>query len=281
MSKIAIVSDTAADMSAEFLKKYDIHMVNAFVTIGTDVYVLGDLEIDEFYTMMEHATAATWPKTSQPRAHDLLEVYEQLKSQGYTHILSIHVASTLSGTINSANVAKGMIDEIDIRIIDSRGVSANLTAVLIKARELIDSKKDIDTIITELDEFSNGLTSYLTLATLENLVKGGRISKINFFLGSLLKIKPILRLHQSELAAFSKARGFDKAVSKVYEIATKGREPSDSFNYIIAHTRVGDQAKTMEAKLLAEFPKAKGFIMEIGIVVAVHAGPGGLLLMVY
>ena len=115
MSKsIAIVTDTSSDITQELIDKYNIFVVDAYVHFGTDTYRNRDMTLKEFYDRLDLATDDNYPKTSQASSHDFLTIYEKLKNEEYKHILSIHVSNRLSGTINSANVAAGMTEGIEI-----------------------------------------------------------------------------------------------------------------------------------------------------------------------
>lgn len=281
MVKIALVSDSTADMPSELANSNDINFVEAYVHFGTETFVASDMTMEEFHNRAENASKADFPKTSQPKAHDLLEVYEKLKESGFECIFSIHVASELSGTINSANVARGMIDGVDIRIIDCRGTTANLMATLLEAREFVNAGQSPDEIESKLEEFCTSLYSYISLRTLDNLVRGGRISKVRYRLGGLLNIKPVLRLGGGAISAFDKARGVEKAREKAYALATERFEQDHPFKYVISHTREEELAKKFEQRLLSEFPNASGHCVEIGLAISVHAGRGAILVLTY
>lgn len=281
MENIAIVSDTTSDMTKEMAKDLDIHLVDAYVHFGNESYTVSDFELTEFLDLAEQADKSNFPTTSQPKPDDMLEIYTQLKKDGYDTILSVHLSDKLSGTINSANIAKDMMEGIAIKIINTQGVSALLTACLIRTRRLVNENIQPDLIVEDIERFGKSLEGFFSLKTLEYLFRGGRMSRIKYRLGWLLNIKPILRIHNGEIAPYAKARGVDNARKKVYEIAIEQYDPKSKFNYIIAHSDALEYAQFVDTKIKESFPNSNGFIMEIGIVVSVHVGRGALLVFTY
>lgn len=280
-SDIAIVTSTASDLPKDMAKKLGIYLVDTYVHFGTDTYRDRDLKIDDFHEKIRNTDKHSFPKTSQPSAQDFTEMYEKLKNQGYKTILSIHLSVKLSGTINSANVAAGMLEGIDIRLIDTQGASFTVTACVLRALELVDKGKSVDAIVKEITKMGENVEGFFTLKTLDNLVRGGRMSRVRYRLGKWLNIKPVLRVGDNEISAHDKARGVEASREKMYNYATSGFTKGQKFKYIIAHSRLLGDAQDLEKRVKKEFPKSSGFIAEIGISIGVHTGEGALFLSCY
>ncbi|MHA2098651.1 MAG: DegV family protein [Candidatus Kariarchaeaceae archaeon] len=280
-AKVAIVTSTASDFPSEMAKELGVHVVDTYVHFGTDTYRNRDMEIAEFHERVRNSDKKDFPTTSQPSAQDFTEVYERLKNDGYTTIISIHISVKLSGTINSANVAAGMIEGLDIRLVDTHGASFTVTACVLKALDLLEKGKSVDDIVREVTKMGQKIHGFFTLKTMDNLVRGGRVGKVRYRLGKLLNIKPVLRVGSGAITAHDKARGVDASREKMYSHATEGFTKGQKFNYIVAHSRLYDEAEILEKKVKKDFPKSSGFIGEIGISVGVHAGEGALFLLCY
>lgn len=280
-SEIAIVTSTGSDLPPKMAKELGVSLVDTYVNFGTDIYRDRDMKIEDFHERVKKTDKHSFPTTSQPSAQDFTEVYEKLKNDGYKTILSIHLSVKLSGTINSANVAAGMLEGIDIRIIDTQGASFTITACVLRAVELVKKGKSADQIVKEITKMGENIEGFFTLKTLDNLVRGGRMGKIRYRLGKWLNIKPVLRVGNDEIAAHDKARGVEASREKMYQYATAGLTKGQKFNYIVAHSRLLSEAKNLEKRVKKDFPKSSGFIGEIGISIGTHTGEGALFLTCY
>ncbi|OLS27163.1 MAG: DegV domain-containing protein [Candidatus Heimdallarchaeota archaeon LC_2] len=280
-SEIAIVTSTASDFPPEMAKKLGINLVDTYVHFGTETYCNADMTMDEFHAKVENSTKHTFPKTSQPSPQNFTETYEALKNQGFKTIISIHLSGKLSGTLNSANVAAGMLDGIDIRIIETHGASFTVTACVLKAVEMLEKNEPVDKIVKKIEKIGSEMTGFFTLKTLDNLVKGGRMGRVRYRFGKLLNIKPVLRVGYNEIKAVDKTRGRDASVDRMYELATDKFTKGMKFNYIIAHGMIPEQAQELEKRLKKDFPKSTGFIGEIGMAISVHTGKGALFVLAY
>lgn len=280
-SEIAIVTSTASDFPPEMAKELGVHLVDTYVHFGTETYRNADMTMEEFHKKVENSTKQSFPKTSQPSPQNFTETYEALKNQGYKTIISIHLSGKLSGTLNSANVAAGMLDGIDIKIVDTHGASFTVTACVLMALDMLKKKESPDKIVTKIEKIGSELCGYFTLETLDNLVKGGRMGKLRYRFGKLLNIKPVLRVGYNEIAPVDKTRGREASIERMYDLGTEKFTKGMKFKYIIAHGSLPDKASELEKRLKKEFPKCNGFIGEIGMAISVHAGKGALFILTY
>lgn len=196
--KIKIVTDSTWDLDTYYKIKYDIDVVPLYIKIKDKIYKdLVDIKKDEFYKLMQNLKEPV--STSQPTPNDFLTTYKKY-IKDYDYILSIHISSKLSGTINSAYSAKNEIDDMNkIVIYDSSYVSGALGLMVTEAAIQKDLGKDINSILKYLDQLKKIIKSIFILDNLEVLNRGGRIGKAKYLLGSLLNYKPILTIKNGDV----------------------------------------------------------------------------------
>jgi len=174
-----------------------------------------------------------------------------------------------------------MLDGIDIKIIDSHGVTFNLSACVMKAVDLLKIGESVDQIEAKVDEFGRNLRSFATLSTLDNLVRGGRMGPVRYRFGKLLGIKPVLIIGDDQVKAHDKARGVLKSRKKMYHHATARIKSSEPIRYFIAHADLEEEANELEKRFNTDYPKSTGGVFEIGALISVHTGRGALFILAY
>lgn len=214
--------------------------------------------------------------TSQTSTGTVASVYEKLRDNGYTDILAITVSSKLSGTYQGADLAKDLVDNVNVYVIDSRSVSMGEVFLVTTAIEMIKNGADIKTIIDKLEQIRDNVTIYVLVDTLKYLVKNGRLSATSGFLGSLLKIKPLLKIQKDgSLVPHEKIRTTNKARARLMEIITE--EIKDlNVDVFIAYTNNRVEAQEFKDELLVTYPNLKVDLVPLTPVVGAHAGPGTL-----
>ncbi len=215
---IALVTDSTSDLPKEILEKYQIEVVPLTVHFGEKVYQDKiDLTTEEFFAKME--SSEKMPTTSQPSVGLFMEKYREL-SKEYDQILSIHLSSKLSGTIESARLAAVEIDDCQIEIIDSRVTTLGLGFLVMMAARLRDQGKDIAFIKEKIENMRKNIYIAFTVSDLSYLEKGGRIGKAQAFLGSIFNFNPILELDgsQGEILPREKVRGAKKTNRRMLAI---------------------------------------------------------------
>lgn len=276
--KIALVTDTVSNISIQEAEKLNIHLVPLHVHFENDNYKdLYELETADFYKKMQEEEEL--PKTSQPVIGEFIEIYEELLEE-YDHILSIHLSGGLSGTFASAHSAAIEVNAERITVYDTQHVSVLQGNIVLEAHRLLEKGWEVDAIIERLDFLSDHARGYVAVETLENLVKGGRLSGAAGTLANILKIKPILLLQQDEVVAHEKVRTLSRAIRRVKAIAEERMQELEAENLTpqldILHGGVLKLAEQTRAELLEKYPEQKISIKEISPVVGVHAGPGAL-----
>lgn len=274
MATVALVTDSTADIPREARERLGIAMVPLKVNFGPDAYLDNiDLEPAAFYQKLTHSSVL--PTTSQPSPADYFDIFKRLSGEGRP-VISIHLSSALSGTYQSATIAKSMLEgEGDVTVIDSKSASYGYGMIVVKAAEMAARGEPADAILEEVRRMRKELRLYFVVDTLEYLQKGGRIGKAAAVVGSLLNIKPILTIDDDGgIHPVDKVRGQKRALSRIAELLEQdvGNRP---VHLGIALTPGFDaQAKEMSELLRGRLDTASYTESEIGPVVGSHAGPG-------
>ncbi|WP_434284038.1 DegV family protein [Clostridium botulinum] len=268
MEKIKIITDSTADLPKDIIEKYDIEVIPLFVSFGDKVYKDGvDIKLEQLFTKIEKENV--FPQTSQVNPQRFYEYYKKYTDKGYS-IISIHISSKMSGTYQSACLAKDMLDSDNIIVIDSNNVTSGLGLLVIKACKLKDEGLSIEEIVKGVKETIPHIKSVLAFETLDYLVKGGRLSKTAGFIGNVLGIKPILAVENGEMVVKDKVRGSKKAIRAIFEyigkLGLKQGEPC-----ILLHVQNKDILGTLRENLNQD--EANFIECTVGCVVGIYAGP--------
>ena len=269
---IKIVIDSTADMPSALVQEYGITVVPLNVHFGTEVF-RDSIEIspDEFYKRL--ASSPKLPTTSQPTVGDFLEVYQEL-SNTTDEIVSIHVSGKLSGTLNSANQAKGQYTgDARIEVVDSEHVSMGLGMVAIAASKAAQGGASIEDVVKEAKQTISKVQFVGLVDTLEYLEKGGRIGKAQALVGSILRLKPLLTVKDGEVHPLEKIRTRSKGIDRLCDIV-KEHAPLESL--AVVYTTTPDDAAQLADRLRPLVPSGDIPISQVGPVVGTHAGPGVL-----
>ncbi|MEW6228662.1 MAG: DegV family protein [Bacillota bacterium] len=280
MQKVAIVTDSTADLPRGTYEEHGIVVVPLLVHFGDEIYRDGvDLSSDEFYDKL--VSSKILPRTSQPSPHDFQVVYGDLASKS-EEIVSIHLSSKLSGTYQSATIAAGMMKDTKVRVIDGKGASAATGLLVLEAARLAGSGATADDIVARIDHLIEGMVVFFTVDTLEYLEKNGRIGKATAFLGTLLSIRPLLQLYDGEVTPFEKVRGSKAKVLARMIAAAKERAPSGKrLRAAIMHGAVPEEAAALRQTVERELACDEILTACLGPVIGSHAGPGTLGLAFY
>ncbi len=271
---LAIITDSTCDLPAEKLKALGVERVPLYVNFKGGVFKdwleIGPKEIAEGVE-----GGADMPTTSQPSPQDFTDAYQEAIQNGADEILCITISSALSGTYQSANVAKESVDA-NVHVFDSQAASVGIAMLVQRAVTMRDEGSGMDAIMRELERIREQSLLRFTVGSLDFLQKNGRIGGAQALLGGLLKIKPILGLVEGRVEPVGRVRGEKKArseiVSQTQEYASKeGGTPVVYFLHIQDLEAAGELQKQLEASGL-EFRNAGTH--EIGAVIASHVGPG-------
>lgn len=270
MEKIKIITDSTGYIPKKYIDENNITVVPLHYSLGGEMKSEGfPGEFTGFFKELEKSDL--FPTTSQPSTGDFLEEFKKAFDEGYEGIIAILLSSKLSGTYNNALIAKNMLEDERISIIDSQQSVASLRFLVEDATSMVKDGKNMDEIVDYIENKKNKIHVYFTVDTLEYLKRGGRLTGFEFAIGSILNIKPIIQLKDGELKPVGKVRGKNKAVSAIIENLY-----SDVKRISICHILNEDEALKLKENLASEYPKADISIDELGPVIGSHLGTKGI-----
>jgi fatty acid kinase fatty acid binding subunit len=273
VSRVAIVTDSASDLPPAAAAAAGIEVVPLVVTFGSQTYKAGvELSTDEFWRRMT-APDAPFPTTAASAPGDFRTAYERCFAAGAPAIVSVHVAGTLSGTIKSAEIARGMLPDRDIRIVDSGSASMGQGILAELGVDMAKRGAGADEIAAAIEDRKADLDLYVALDTLEYLKKGGRISGAQAAIGTLLSVKPIITIREGLVHTADKPRTRGKARERVLELLTQ--RPIERLAVLYAPPADGEAfRREVLARLTGKLDPARVSIQPIGPSVGPHIGPG-------
>ena len=275
--KIGILA--CGNSGADYYKfDYPVKVFHSFLHLNEELYEdFVDITADQFYQRLINEPNVD-VKTSQAPTGYILEMYQQMKEEGYTHILVVTISSQLSGTYQGAVLAADMIEGVTVRVVDSKSVSYGQLYLMLEAIKLIkNGENDLEKIAQTIEALIPNINILVYVDTLKYLVKNGRLSAASGAVGTLLKIKPILRLTQQDgkLVPHEKIRTSKKALKRSLEIfnnETNGRKVT----MFLAYTNNKEFAAEVAAQIGKDRPDVKIELVPLTPVVGAHAGPGTL-----
>jgi len=270
---IKIVTDSTAYLPQSIVEKNDLRVVPLCVHFGDRTYREGvDLSHDEFYTRLKEAPVL--PTTSQPSAGEFHQVFSELVAQGH-EIVTLTISSRLSGTWNSAMAAKEMMPDARISVVDSLSTSVGLMLMIEAAVNARNAGASREEIVQQVEEIKKKMNVFFVVDTLEYLAKGGRIGNAKAFLGTLLKVKPILFLKDGAIEPLEQVRSKRKAQARMVDLVMEcmggdGKEAHIALVDALVPEESTVLAKEIHERLGCEPPT----MTQLGPVIGTHTGPG-------
>lgn len=278
--KIAVVTDSTCYLTDEEIENNNITIIPIPVIVDGQVYEEGVTVTNaQYYDML--ANSKSFPSTSQPAIGELINVYENLRDKGYDTIISIHLASTISGMYNTVENVTNQIEDVQIFAYDSQITMRLMGELVVYASKLAAKGVDPKTIISKLDEVRTTINEFFVVDDLQNLVRGGRLSNASAFIGSVLKIKPLLTFDDKthEIVAFEKVRSLKKARKRVEDLFAEVKSNvSYPIKLTVYHANSLEIATEWYDELINTYPSLPIEIAEIGPVIGTHLGQGALAL---
>ena len=268
---IRILLDSSADFSAEEAKMRNMELVPINITFNDTNYRDGvDITKDEFYDML--IASEIFPMTAQPSPQDFLDIFEDAKEKG-DQLIYLSLSSALSGTFQSATLAKNMAEYDEIYLVDTLSATRAIRLMAEYACKLREEGKDAATIAAELEEFKSRVVILAAVDTLEYLQKGGRLSKAAAAVGELANLKPIITVtKEGKIGVPGKALGRNKALSTLVKMITE--KDIDTTFPIYSIYAVGEEnTEKLEQKLGKEGVSVTKRL-QLGPTIGCHVGPG-------
>ena len=274
LSKIAILTDSASDITPDMIEGLDVTVIPIRLKIGENNYKDGvNLSKKEFWHKL--LTEKVIPKTAQPSPAEFRDYYEELFNKGYEKIISLHISSKMSGTQQVAKVAREMLKrEKDIIIVDSKSVTFGQAYQVLEAAKMIKAGAKLEDILARLYEIADKMKVYFAVSDLSYLEKGGRIGRASSVIGNLLKLRPVLKLEDGEVSLETKTFGERGAISYMEKIIK-----NEGKNSIYLYTAWGGTNQELQStdilKKTADTMRKVEFKgrFEIGATIGSHSGP--------
>lgn len=278
MANIKIVTDSSVQLTPEEISQHNITVVPLTIMIDNTVYIDGEtITRDDF--MDEMAAAQNLPKTSQPAVGTFADVFDKLTADG-SEVLAIHMTETISGTVDSsrqaAQIAKGKVT-----VIDSQFTDRAMAFQVLVAAEMAEAGKDMKTILDKLEQVRDSTTLVLGVTNLDNLVKGGRLSRVSGLISSLLNIKVILQLQNGELKALRKGRGMKTINNFIAETIAKMAKLSNIKSVGISTAGAKELGEDIGRRIAEVLPSVPILMRPTDPVIATHTGPGAFAITYY
>jgi DegV family protein with EDD domain len=277
MPRTAVVTDSTAYLPPEMAAGNSIEVVSLYVNFGGDrtereTDLMKDLET--FYD--EIRSADQWPTTSQPSVGDFATAYEPLLADG-GEVVSIHISEGISGTADSARQAADLLQKEGkggerVRVVNSQSSAGGLAMIVLGAARAAQRGDHADAVVARAEEVRESLKMWFAIDTLEFLKRSGRIGAASAWIGSTLKIKPILTLEQ-EITPVERVRTSGRAFERMVAYA-EDRHAAGADAWIVQHIQSHDEAERLAQRCRQVFERDPVFVSEIGPVLGVHTGPG-------
>lgn len=278
MSTVKIFSDSTSDLPQEWKDTYDIGIVPLYVVFDEQTYKDGvDITPEEVYRRV--AARGVLPKTAAPSPADFIAAFEPVISSG-KDIVYISLSSAISSTYQNALLAAGEFPEGRIQVIDSETLCGGIALLVMKAARAAEKGLSAIEIADMLKHTRSLVETQFVVDTLDYLYMGGRCSGMQNFIGSLLKIRPVLRLVDGSIIPTNKIRGKkEKAVEQMLQNALVHVDQMDKELLIIAHTLAEEDANYLEKAIRAQTQVEEIAIIHAGCVIGSHCGPNTVGLM--
>jgi len=274
--KIQVITDSTADMPDGLADELGITIVPVHLNIGDKTYREGiDITKNELYSMLP--SLPVHPTTSQPNPEEFISVYQNYCNT-VEGIVSIHISSKISGTYNSANIARRTLQSrCPIEVIDSKFNSAGLGLVVIAAAKKARAGAHLCEVIEEVNMAIRQVEMFGMFQTMKYMARSGRVNKTIAMASNVLRVMPLLTFHDGEIVRAGLVRAGSKGMDRIFEFVRRNLPISE---LIIVHSQVINQANQLR-KRLSEFIEAdKISIAELGAALGVHGGPGVLLVAI-
>jgi len=275
--RIKIITDSVADIPKDIAEKLNIAVVPLSVHFGSTSYRDGvDLTTDEFFEKLSKSKRL--PTTSQVNPGEFKKVFEDHLEE-YDHLICITMSQAMSGTYKAANIAKEFIGTEKIDIYDSKAISFGFGLIVIEAARSAKNGNSLDQIKESIKYNIENLENLFIVDTLEYLKKGGRLSSAEAFVGSVLKIKPVITINDGKLESIDKIRGRKRVINYFVDYIKKNEYDLSDKTIGLFRAVDHDYLNKLITVINEQFDVKEIIQSEVGTVVGTHSGPGCLAMV--
>jgi DegV family protein with EDD domain len=275
MSFIGLVSDSTPGLSDDYVAQHEnLRVVPLYLQMGDKTLRDGvDIKGDEFYQRLPQMS--TLPTTSQPSVGDFQACYQELVAAGASGIVSIHLSSGISGTINSATLARQEID-VPVEIVDTQSAAASHLLTVETAQRAIARGASLEEVAEAARKVAEQQRTVFAVETLEYLYKGGRIGGAAALVGSLLQMKPLLYFKDGRIDALEKVRTSKRAMGRMVDLMGEWLDGQGPLEVMVMHAAAPDRVEELAAAVQKNLPVASMHTVLVPPVLGAHCGPGAL-----
>ena len=247
VEKVKIVIDSSSDLTFDEIEKYNVDVIPLTINIDGTEYDYRTISNDEYIERMRTATSYS---TSQPAIGKFIEAFEKWTNEGYK-IIVLTLSSALSGTYNTAVTASSEFE--GVYVIDTKTTTRGMVFLLKECLKQLDENVDVEVIAENLREKAKNILTYVTIDKLDNLVKGGRLSKSQALIGGLLNIKVLTQLKETELVALDKVRGKKKLVHTLIKYIEEEKQNRTIKNISLPNALADEYVDLIKSELKETF----------------------------
>ena len=276
MAKINIITDSTSDIPDNIASALDIKIAPFYIRFGERVYRDGlDITKEEFFQKL--ANSPVHPATSQPTPEDFAAFYSRFCNEN-EGIISIHISSKISGTYNSASLAKRMMkSNCPIELVDSTFNSAGTMLVAMEAARQVKAGTNFKSVVIKTRQVIDQIHMLGIFSTMKYLARSGRVSNTVAKAASILNVMPLLTFHEGEIVRAGLVRNFNKGMDRLVHFV---KQRGNVKELVITHSAIPDKAQELAERLVQFMPREKIIITHLGAALGVHGGPGVLLVAI-
>ncbi len=269
---IRIVTDSNCDLPPPLIQRYGITVVPFYINIGARSYLDSvEMSHSEFYAGLPRFEVQ--PMTSVPGPGAFVEIFERLAAEGASQVLSIHIDTNLSAMLNSARLAAESTTAVPVTVVDSGNLTLGTGLQVLAAARAAAAGQSVPDIVARLQNMAARTYCFAVLDTLVYLRRSGRLSHFQWGLGSVLRIKPILKMNNGTVE-MERVRSAGKAQERLIELL-QALGPLEDLSLV--HTHAPERAEALGQQVSHLFPPGVDRLMaEVTPVIGAHIGPGAV-----
>ncbi len=271
--KIAVITDSCADVPQELAEKYHLFILPMRITCSDGEYRDGiDIHAQDIYEILKKEL----PRSSTPSGADVEDTFTEIRRQGYTKAVAILLSGGLSGTVNHVRLAAEELEGLEVEIFDSGQASIGIGAIALQAAEYVQEGMGFEALKQKIRRLITDTKVFFSIDTLEYLQKGGRIGKAAALAGMLLDIKPILSFDaEGEIYTAAKVRTRKQVEKRLLALVEELKEEGRPYNLVVADGGAPKERQELEQKLAKLFPDSRHlYRAKIGAALSIYLGSG-------
>ena len=267
---VKIVTDSVSDLPRDYIEKYDIKVMDLNIIFGEEIYKdRAEISPNEVFERIKNNDE--FPKTSQVTPFEFIETFDELTKDS-NEVLAILMSSKMSGTYNSAVIAKNELSDRNIEVMDSKGITLGYGLIVIEAAKMAKQGKSIDEIKKRIQAMILNMEYLIVFDTLEYAYKGGRISKSQYVISNFLNIKPIVTMKDGQMVVKDKVRGRKKVINWLMNYIKSNNININDKVIGLNHVNDAYYLEQLKSDIANEFNPKKIIISDVGCTVAAYSG---------